>query len=72
MEDKAKKDALPYTCTPAYDAATVGIVSVPPVMSRNSATAAVPARIFQRKKNPVADTKAHIVINPKTGTVLLA
>ena len=24
MEDKAKKDALPYTCTPAYDRSHCG------------------------------------------------
>ena len=69
---KQKKTLFPTPVLRPMTAATVGIVSAPPVMSRNSATAAVPARIFQRKKNPAADTKAHIVINPKTGTVLLA
>ena len=44
-------------------AATVGIVSAPPVMNRNSATTAVPARIFPIRKNPATAMKAHIVIN---------
>ena len=43
-------------------AAAVGTVSVQPVMSRNSAIAAVPARNFLTKKTPVDATRAHIAI----------
>ena len=65
MEEKAKKDALPYTCTPAYDRSHCGIVSAPPVMSRNSVITAVPARIFPIRKNPATAMRAPIVINDK-------
>ena len=43
-------------------AAAVGTVSVQPVMSRNSAIAAVPAKNFLTKKTPVDATRAHIAI----------
>ena len=46
-------------------AATVGIVSAPPVMSRNSVITAVPARIFPIRKNPATAMRAPIVINDK-------
>jgi len=46
-------------------AATVGIVSAPPVMSRNSVITAVPARIFPIRKNPATVMKAHIATNQK-------
>ena len=44
-------------------AATVGIVSAPPVMNRNSATAAAPVKIFPVRKNPATVMKAHIATN---------
>ena len=43
-------------------AAVVGIVSVLPVMSRNSAIAAVPAKNFLTKKTPVDVMKVPIAI----------
>ena len=43
----------------------VGIVSAPPVMSRNSVITAVPARIFPIRKNPATAMRAPIVINDK-------
>ena len=46
-------------------AATVGIVSAPPVMNRNSATAAAPVKIFPVRKNPATAMKAHIATNKK-------
>ena len=46
-------------------AATVGIVSAPPVMSRNSVITAAPARIFPIRKNPATAMRAPIVINDK-------
>ena len=52
-------------------AATVGIVSAPPVMSRNSVITAVPARIFPIRKNPATAMKAPIVINDKKDADML-
>ena len=46
-------------------AATVGIVSAPPVMNRNSATAAAPVKIFPVRKKPATVMKAHIATNQK-------
>ena len=46
-------------------AATVGIVSAPPVMNRNSATVAAPVKIFPVRKNPATVMKAHIATNQK-------
>ena len=63
MTEERPNDTLPYTCTPA--AATVGIVSAPPVMNRNSATAAAPVKIFPVRKNPATVMKAHIATNQK-------
>ena len=48
-------------------AAAVGTVSVQPVMSRNSAIAAAPARNFLTKKTPVDVMKARIATNSTTG-----
>lgn len=65
MEEKAKKMLFPTPVLRPMTAATVGIVSAPPVMSRNSVITAVPARIFPIRKNPATAMKAPIVINDK-------
>jgi len=62
MTEERPNDTLPYTC---MTAATVGIVSAPPVMNRNSATAAAPVKIFPVRKNPATVMKAHIATNQK-------
>ena len=46
-------------------AATVGIVSAPPVMNRNSATDAVPARICPGNWTGAMPMREHITINPE-------
>lgn len=65
MEEKAKKILFPTPVLRPMTAATVGIVSAPPVMSRNSVITAVPARIFPIRKNPATAMRAPIVINDK-------
>ena len=62
---KRKKTHFPTPVLRPMTAATVGIVSAPPVMSRNSVITAVPARIFPIRKNPATAMRAPIVINDK-------
>ena len=45
-------------------AATVGIVSAPPVMSRNSATDAAAVKIFPRRRSAAMPTRERIIIKP--------
>lgn len=66
MEEKRKKILFPTPVLRPMTAATVGIVSAPPVMSNvNSVITAVPARIFPIRKNPATAMRAPIVINDK-------
>ena len=46
MTEDAQTILFPTPVLRPMTAATVGIVSAPPVMNRNSATAAAPVRIF--------------------------
>ena len=62
---KRKKMLFPTPVLRPMTAATVGIVSAPPVMSRNSVITAAPARIFPIRKNPATAMRAPIVINDK-------
>ena len=62
---KRKKILFPTPVLRPMTAATVGIVSAPPVMNRNSATAAAPVKIFPVRKNPATVMKAHIATNQK-------
>ena len=56
-----QKTVFPTPVLRPMTAATVGTVSVPPVISRNSAIDAVPVRSFPIRKNPVIDIKVPIV-----------
>ena len=67
MKEEKSKDALPYTCTPAYDRSSCGNCVCATCYEQEFCDRCSSCKELSHKKTPVDVTKARIATNSTTG-----